>query len=88
MALYSKDFSKVFSDLLQKSEVSCYKITQYTGLDQGYLSRLRNGVRSNPSPETIVRISLALVHYCGKVEQHDIERLFSSVGRSLGDSLE
>jgi transcriptional regulator with XRE-family HTH domain len=83
MGLYSNDFSEVFSKLLEETEVSCYGIAEYTGLDQAYLSRLKNGERSNPSPETVVRISLALAYLSKKVKQHDIERLFNSVGRSL-----
>ncbi len=40
MGLYSNDFSEVFSKLLAKADVSCYRISQYTNLDEGYLSRL------------------------------------------------
>ena len=82
--LYSNDFSQVFSKLLKVAEVSCYKISQFSGLTEPYLSRLKNGEKCNPSVEIIMRISLALVsHSNGKIKQHHIEELLNSAGRSL-----
>ncbi len=83
MGIYPSDFADVFSDILKEYDVSCYKIHQYTHLDQGYLSRLRNGRRINPSPETIVKIALALVHNNNKIKISGINRLFQAVGRSI-----
>jgi len=83
MALYGNDFSKVFSQLIEKAGISCYQIAHFAHLDQAYLSRLRNSERQNPSPETIIKISLALTHYSDKIQLYDIHRLFRSVGRSL-----
>ena len=83
--LYSNNnFSKVLSRLLEKAGISCYQIYQYTNLNEGYLSRLKSGERFNPSVETIMRISIALVSLSkGKIRQHHVEELFNSVGRSL-----
>jgi len=83
MALYANDFSKVFSTLLEKSRISCYQISQYTHLDQAYLSRLKTGEKQNPGPETVIKISLALAHYSKNIQLHDIQNLFKSVGRSI-----
>ena len=83
MAVYAKDLSEVFSTLLEKSRISCYQISQYSHLDQAYLSRLKSGAKTNPSLETIIKISLALTHYSEKIKLDDIQRLFRSVGRSL-----
>ena len=83
MALYATNFAKAFSNLLQETGVTCYQISQYSHLDQAYLSRLKNGEKQNPSPDTIVKISLALTHYSDKVNLYDIRKLFKSVGRSL-----
>jgi len=80
--LYNNDFSKAFNGLLEKANVSCYQISQYSYLDQGYLSCLRKGTES-PSPETVVKISLALVHFSDITTISDIEHLFNSVGRSI-----
>ena len=83
MALYANDFSKAFSTLLEEKCISCYQISRYTHLDQAYLSRLKNGGKHNPSPETLIKISLALAHYGNQVKLDDIQRLFKSVGRSI-----
>lgn len=83
MGIYKNNFSAVFTELLKKSGVSCYQIYEYAGLDQAYLSRLKNGEKHNPSPETIIKIGLALTHYSDKIKFYDVQRLFRSVGRSL-----
>lgn len=84
LGLYTNQFTKVFSELVEKHKVSCYKICQVTGIDQAYLSRLRNGGRRNPSVEVVMRISLALMRCGDKIDIYDIERLFRSVGRTIG----
>lgn len=81
--IYVDSFSKVFSKLLEKTRITCYQISQYSHLDQAYLSRLKSGEMSNPGIETLMKISLALVHFSDKVTFYDIESLFNSVGRSL-----
>ena len=83
MGLYEKSFAEVFSKLLAESGVTCYQVHQYTRLDQAYLSRLRSGKKKNPSPETIVKISLAICHYAKNIGLFEVEDLFNSVGRSL-----
>ena len=81
--VYSNSFSQVFSQILEMAGVTCYQISKFTNLDQAYLSRLKNGEKQNPSPETVIKISLAFSHYSKQVHLHDIQRLFRSVGRSL-----
>ena len=81
--LYSNNFSRAFSRVLKKAGVSCYQVSRYTGLDQAYLSRLKRGQKNNPSPETIVKISLAIAHFSEKVTLRELESLFNAVGRSL-----
>ena len=83
MGLYQNNFSEAFSKLLDKSGVTCYQIHQFNHLDQAYLSRLKSGERNSPSPETIVKIGLAICHLSKKVTLSDIEKLFNSTGRSL-----
>ena len=83
MGLYQNNFAEAFSKLIAKAGVTCYQIHQFTHLDQAYLGRLRSGEKNNPSPETIVKIGLALCHVSAKVTISDIELLFKSVGRSL-----
>lgn len=79
--LLTDDFSRAFSKILEENHVSCYAITQFTGLNEGYLSRLKSGEKHNPSLETLLKISLALAHL--GVPFHDIEQLLNSVGRTM-----
>ena len=81
--VYSNSVSHAFSQLIEITGVSCYKISQFTHLDQAYLGRLKNSEKQNPSVETIIKISLALTHYSEKIKLYDIQELFKSVGRSL-----
>ena len=81
--LYNNDFSSTFNKLLARAGVTCYQIHQFSSIDQGYLSNLRNGKKNNPSPETIVKISLALAHFGSKIKLYEIESLFRSAGRSI-----
>jgi transcriptional regulator with XRE-family HTH domain len=83
MNLYVNDFPRIFSELLSKSGVTCYQISRYTGLDQAYLSRLKNGEKTNPSPETVVKICIAIAHFSDKLTIHDFDSLFRASGRSL-----
>jgi len=83
MALYYESFNRVFSHLLESTGVTGYTIAQYTGIDQGYISCLKNGNKNNPSPEVIVKISIALAHFSTDLKISDIEELFDSIGRSL-----
>jgi len=83
MGLYGNNFAKTFSDLIDKSGVSCYKIAQFTALNEGYLSKLRSGEKNNPSPEAVMKICLALARLSNKLTLYDFEELFNSVGRSI-----
>ena len=83
MALYGEDFAKILSNLLDKHGITCYKLAQYSHLDQGFLSRLRSGELKNPSPETVVKISVSLAHWSADITIWDIENLFNACGRSL-----
>ena len=81
--LVPSNFSEVFSKILRETGVSCYEISQFSNLDQAYLSRLKNGQKSNPSFETVMKICLALTHLSIKVDLSDVDCLLNSVGRSL-----
>jgi len=83
MGLYQNNFAEAFSKLLAKSGATCYEIHQFTHLDQAYLSRLKSGERNSPSPETILKIGLAICHFDDRIRLSDIELLLNSTGRSL-----
>jgi len=79
--LYSNNFAEAFSKLLEKANVTCYQISEFSDLDQGYLSRLKNGEKRNPSVETLMAIGFSLVHFSGKINLHDIHDLFRAADR-------
>ena len=81
--LYKNRFAVKFSDILETHGVSCYKIAEYANIDVAYVSRLKNGVKNNPSPEVVIRIGLALAYYGKKIRLSDIEMLFNANGRTL-----
>jgi len=83
MGLYQNNFAEAFSKLTAKSGVTCYQIHTFAHLDQAYLSRLKNGEKNSPSPETVVKIGLAICHFNDKINLYDIEVLLNSTGRSL-----
>ena len=83
MGIYQNNFAEAFSKLLHKYEITRYQIHQYSHLDQAYLSRLKNGEKKNPSPETIMKISLAFCNLESNIKLYEIEDLFNSMGRSL-----
>ena len=75
-----KYFSQVFSEIMERTGVTCYQINQYSGLDQGYLSRLKNGEKVNPSIGTVLAITYALVHFSDEVQLLDVKCLFNAAG--------
>jgi predicted transcriptional regulator len=83
VAIYTNDFCKAFAKVLAETGVTCYKISQYSGLNEGYLSRLKSGLKENPSPETIIKICVAIVFHSKGTKLHDIEALFNATGRTL-----
>ncbi len=81
--ILNNQFSEKLSNLLEKSGVTCYQISEFSGIDQAYLSRLRNGLKHNPSAEVIVKIGLALVRYGKGINLYHVEQLLNSAGYTL-----
>ena len=81
--VFSNNFSQVFRELVQKSRATGHKISQYSDVDEPYIYHLIKGTKKNPSPEIVVRISLALVHLSEKITVGDIDELLKSIGHTL-----
>ena len=81
--ILSNQFPEKFSNLLERSGVSCYQISEFSGIDQAYLSRLRNGLQRNPSAELVIKIGMGLVRYGKGINLYHIEQLLSSAGYTL-----
>lgn len=81
--LFPNYFTSTFRNLVKKSRVTCYRISQYSHVDEAYLWRLMKGDKNNPSPETVVKISLALAHLSDNTTIYDINDLFKAIGHPL-----
>ena len=77
---HSTEFSAALKRLREKSGKSRYKLAQYSGLDEAYVSRLESGGRRNPSRDVVVKLSLALVQDSSEVSIHDVNELLLSAG--------
>ena len=68
------EFAKVLKKLRLKSGKSRYELSKLTALDQSFLGRLETGEK-NPSRNTVLKLSLALVHNNSSITLDDIDEL-------------
>ena len=61
-----------------KTRISWYRMSDFSGIDRAYLSRLKNGQATNPSVNTVFRLSCALTK--DGAERYDLDRLLISAG--------
>lgn len=83
MVILKDNFTEVFDNTLRKHGITGSQIARFTRLDEGYISKLRNGQKENPSDETIFKICFAIAYYANKIPLDDLERLFNTTGHSL-----
>ena len=74
------DFSTTLKFLRSKAGKSRYRLAQYTGLTEAYLSRLESGERNNPSRNVVVKLGLALASETSAVTLDDVNQLLLSAG--------
>ncbi len=77
---YHMEFEAMLKKLRTKAGKSRYKLSQWSGLSEGYLLRLENGERSNPSREVVVMLAMALVSGSENITLFDVEDLLLSAG--------
>ena len=76
----SSEFGVGLRRLREKAKKSRYRLAQFSGLDEAYLSRLESGERRNPSRDTVMKLGLALVEDSSEVSIYDINELLLSAG--------
>ena len=85
------EFSGTLRKLRSKSGKSKYRLSQYSGLDEAYILRLESGARQNPSRDTVMKLSLALVADATTVSIDDVNELLLAGGyaplRGRGEAL-
>ena len=74
------DFSTTLKFLRSKAGKSRYRLAQYSGLTEAYLSRLESGERNNPSRNVVMRIGFALVTDTSSVTMDDVNQLLWAAG--------
>ena len=81
--LYPNGFHNQFNKLLTQSGASCYQLAQFSGVNEGYIHRLKTGEKTNPGVEVVMRLALAFVHFDSKIGLHQIDELLYTINRSL-----
>lgn len=74
------EFAELLQDLRERAKKSRYELHKTTGLDQAYLKRLEDGSKTNPSRETVLMLSLALVRGSEALDIADIDELLLAAG--------
>ena len=73
-------FSATIKGLRTKTGKSRYRLAQYSGLTEAYLSRLESGERNNLSRNVVVKLGLALASETSAVTLDDVNQLLLSAG--------
>jgi transcriptional regulator with XRE-family HTH domain len=85
------EFSTTLKSLRSKSGKSQYRLAQYSGINEAYLSRLESGARQNPSRDVIMKLGPALASDTSAVSLDDVNELPLSAGyaplRGRGEQL-
>ena len=74
------EFSELLQQLRGRAKKSRYELHKVTGLDQAYLKRLEDGSKDNPSRETVLMLSFALVRGNEVIDIEDIDELLLAAG--------
>ena len=72
------EFSVLLRDLRERSGKSRYRLAQFSGINEAYLSRLETGERHRPTRDTVVKLGLALVADSSSVSLDDVNELLLS----------
>jgi transcriptional regulator with XRE-family HTH domain len=73
------DFAKKLRQLIDKTTKTAYRISELSGVDRAYLSRLLSGKRTNPGRKTVLKLCLGL-YSAGSVERYELDELLSEEG--------
>ena len=83
VGVFSNNFTRIFRELVKKSEVSPHKISKYAHVDEPYIYHLLKGDKKNASPEIVIRIGFALARLNDRITIDELDELLKSIGRTL-----
>ena len=70
-------FADIFSDLLQTRDVSSYRLTKDTGLDNGLISKWKNN-KSLPSADMLIKLAdyfdVSVDYLLGRTDKPEVNR--------------
>lgn len=66
--------------LIEKSDISIYRLAKLSGVDETYVRRLVRGDKRNPSRGALGALALAMKEYSSRVSDSDIRRLLKAAG--------
>lgn len=73
-------FGETLKRLRLRSGRSKYRLAEYCGLTQAYISRLEAGKRSNPSRDVVLMLGLALLKGSETLDIWDVDVLLLAAG--------
>ena len=78
--LSNMNFGETLKNLRLKSDLSRYRLAQFSGITEAYILRLESGERSNPSRDVVLKLGLSLIKGSEALEIWDIDVLLLSAG--------
>ena len=76
--LGNRPFDEVLQRIVDRLELSIYRIAEFSDVDRPYLHRLATGEKSRPSRKTVLAVGVALVRL--GADPLDIDELLASAG--------
>ncbi len=73
-------FGRELKKLIEKSDISIYRLARLSGVDETYVRRLVRGDKKNPSRGALGALALAMREYSSRVSSSDIRRLLKAAG--------
>ncbi len=73
-------FGRELKKLIEKSEISTYRLAKVSGVDAMYVRRLVRGHKKAPSRGVVGALALGMREYSSRVSSSDIRRLLKAAG--------
>ena len=68
-------FAETLSKLRKQAGISRYRLALDSTIDGVYLKRLEEGVKTNPTRDSVIKLGLGLVNNSDKIEIHHVNEL-------------
>ena len=72
---YATEFSRRLERLIEKSQISRYRLAKFSQVDEAYIFRLENGQKHHPSRDLVLKLGLGLMKGSTSVTIDDVNEL-------------